>query len=85
MVRSSAALTATVNDEIVMLDPEQGAYFGLSRVASRIWELIAEPTSVEDICATLRTEYGVEPDTCHHDVTAFLDDLVRARLITVTP
>ncbi|MFV2103511.1 PqqD family protein [Micromonospora sp. LOL_024] len=84
-MRSSAALTAAVNDEIVMLDPEQGAYFGLSPVASRIWELIAEPATVEGICAALHTEYGVEPDTCRHDVTAFLDDLAGARLITVTP
>jgi hypothetical protein len=76
-------LAATVDDEIVMLSPEQGAYFGLNAVGSRVWELIAAPRPVAEVCATLTAEYEVDDDTCAADVRDFLQELAAAGLVEV--
>jgi hypothetical protein len=83
VVHSAEPLTAAVDDEIVMLSPDQGAYFGLNTVGSRIWELIARPRPVAEVCAALNAEYEVDDLTCRAEVLAFLRQLEEARLIEV--
>ena len=50
-------------------------HYGLEEVGARIWELIAEPRTVGEICDTLLDEYEVEPDVCERDVIALLGEL----------
>jgi len=83
IARRTGPLTAAVNDEIVMLDPEQGAFFGLNPVASRIWELIATPTTIDAICAVLTDEYEVDEPACRRAVSDFLQQLAESRLADV--
>jgi hypothetical protein len=85
VVRSARPLAASVDDEIVMLSPDQGAYYGLNAVGSRIWELIDRPRSVTDLCAVLAAEFMVDDETCLAEVLAFLDRLERADLVEVDP
>ncbi|HEX8632344.1 MAG TPA: PqqD family peptide modification chaperone [Catenuloplanes sp.] len=83
IVRSAEPLTAAVDDEIVMLSPEQGAYFGLNPSGSRVWELIGEARSVGGVCAALTAEFDVDDHTCRTEVLEFLHGLQEARLIEV--
>jgi hypothetical protein len=85
VVRSSEPLTAAVDGEIVMLSPAQGAYYGLNGVGSRIWELLARPSTVDGVCATLTAEFDVDDAACRTAVLAFLDDLRQAGLVQVGP
>lgn len=55
-------------NEVVILDPKSGMYFGLDQVGVRIWELIQEPKSVKDIRDTILEEYDVEVDRCEQDL-----------------
>ena len=80
-VRSSQPLQAEVDGEIVMLDPASSKYFGLADTGARIWELLAEPKSVNDLVAALTAEYEVDDDTCRTQVTTFLDTLGAAGLV----
>ena len=81
IIRCDDLLEADVNGEIVALHIEKGQCYGMNNVASRVWELLAEPTSSEQICARLAEEYDVEPGTCRADVMALLDDLRAEGLI----
>lgn len=81
VVRNPEPLTALVDDEVVMLDTRQGCYFGLDRSGTVIWDLIAEPRSVEDVCRAVAERYDVAPETCRADVVSFLADLADAGLI----
>jgi hypothetical protein len=80
-IRSSQPLQAEVDGEIVMLDPASSKYFGLADTGARIWELLAEPKSVNDLVAALTAEYEVDDDTCRTQVTTFLDTLGAAGLV----
>jgi Coenzyme PQQ synthesis protein D (PqqD) len=83
VARRPDALTAAVDDELVMLDVRSSTYFGLDRIGRRIWDLIERPTSVGDLCATLEREFDVDEETCLADVRAFVAQLQAADLVDV--
>ena len=76
-------VSADIDGEVVMMSIEQGSYYGLDDVGSRIWELIEEPRAVGDIVDRLLNEYEVDHDTCLHDVLVFLDKLAEQNLVKI--
>ena len=83
VVRNADLLTTEVDGEVIALSIENGACYGLNRVGSRIWAMIADPRSVDDICAGLLREFEVEPDTCRREVVDLLETLRGDGLVTV--
>ncbi len=71
--------------EAVILNMEDGVYYGLDAVGARIWQLIQEPKSVKEVHGTLLEEFDVEPDRCMSDLLAVLQSLEDHHLITVRP
>jgi hypothetical protein len=80
-LRCSDTLTAEVGGEIVALNVDKGQCYGLNEIASRVWELIAEPASLGEICDTLMQEYEIDLPTCQAEVRSLLDDLVAEGLV----
>jgi hypothetical protein len=66
---------AEVDDEILALSVEQGTCYGMNRVGSRIWHLIAKPIRVRDLCAALLAQYRVDRDICEREVIDLLEEL----------
>src|SRR5438132_10698078 len=83
IARCGGPLTAAVDDDLVMLDPERSMYFGLDRVGNRIWELLERPRSVGDLCSALEEEFDVTPETCRADVLVFVEQLSDAELVEI--
>jgi hypothetical protein len=81
VVRRGDVLGAPVDDELVMLDPRQGRYFGMDAIGLRIWELLAQPQTVHALCSKLEREFQVSADTCRRDVLEFLSQLSDAALL----
>ena len=81
LVRSEEPLTAVVDGETAMFSPREGAYFGLDAVGSRVWELLQEPRTIDDVCTILREEYEVDAETCRTDVVALVEQLRKAKLV----
>jgi hypothetical protein len=80
VMRSEVPLSASIDDEVVMLDPATSRYFGVADTAARIWQLLAAPLTVPAIVEQLVAEYEVDEPTCTTEVTAFLDALLAAGL-----
>jgi hypothetical protein len=68
-------IEAEVGDEIVVLSIKQGICYGLNRVGSRIWGLLATPIRICDLCAALLDAYSVDPDVCKRHVLDLLEEL----------
>jgi hypothetical protein len=83
IVRRAGALTAAVDEELVMLDPEESRYYGLNDVGASIWELLERPSTVAEICGKLTEEYRVAPELCREQVSDFVQQLVDAGLVQV--
>ena len=74
-------IDAEIDGEIVALSIEQGICYGMNRVASRIWNLLAKPIRICDLCAELLAVYRVDPDICERQVLDLLAELRTEGLI----
>jgi hypothetical protein len=83
VARRAEPLTAAVDEEMVMLDPRTSRYFGVDSIGARIWELLEQPVSVDEVCIALRGEFDVEEEACRADVLAFLEQLEDAELLEI--
>ena len=70
-----------LDDQVVMMDVESGNYYGLNPVASRIWELTENPTTVNKICQILEQEFDVTPEMCQKETMNFLAKLLELKII----
>ncbi|MBE0592473.1 MAG: HPr-rel-A system PqqD family peptide chaperone [Gemmatimonadales bacterium] len=72
-----------LEDEIVVLDVQEGAYYVLNEVGARIWAMIQEPRTVDEIIRALLEEYDVEETQGVHEVVRLLQDLANRGLVDV--
>lgn len=84
IARGDGLIEAEIDQEVVALNIELGTCYCLNRVGSRIWNLLMVPTRIGDLCATLLTEYSVDPPVCERQVLDLLEEL-RAEGLIVTP
>jgi hypothetical protein len=80
-VRNSKTISGRLHDELVMMDIDQGKYFSLNPVATRIWDLLKEPVALEDLCSFLMDEYEVNNDQCLAEVGNHLREMVKMGLV----
>ena len=81
--RNNEILATAIDGEFVMMSIDTGKYYGLNSVGSRIWELIAQPTSVESVCKTLLGEFSVEKQKCEKEVLDILQQMFQKNLVVV--
>ena len=72
-----------IDSAVVMMSVEQGKYYGLDSVGSRIWNLLEQPRRVAEVCAIIQDEFAVERETCERDVLDFVSCLLAAKLLKV--
>lgn len=70
-----------MDGELVMMGLEQGEYYGLRGVAASVWQHLAQPRTLDALCALVSAEYDVDPAGCRADVRRFLDELAGKRLV----
>lgn len=83
VVASQNPVSANLAGEAVILDPDSGMYYGLNEVGARVWELIQDPKTVDEIRDALLTEYEVEPERCERDLFALLQNLADKGLVEI--
>jgi hypothetical protein len=81
VVASSGQISCDVDDEAVILSLEDGVYYGLNEVASRVWELVQKPRTVREIRDSLIQEYDIEETRCTRDLLDLLTQLHRWKLV----
>ncbi len=81
--RNNSVLTARLDEELAMLNIERGMYYGLDEIATHIWEKIAEPRRVSDVCNELIDEFDVSADRCQRETLVLLDWLNAQNLLKI--
>ena len=76
-------IATELDNTVVMMSVEQGKYYGLDSVGSRIWNLLEQPRRIMEVCAIIQDEFAVERETCERDVLDFVSRLVAANLLKV--
>ncbi len=83
VVAAEGQVSSDLGGEVAILDLEAGVYYGLDEVGARIWSLIQEPRSVDEVRDILLEEYEVEPERCEYDLVALLQRLAEEGLVKV--
>jgi hypothetical protein len=81
--QSDKILVQNLDEDTVMANIDSGYYFGVNQTSKRIWELVASPITIADVCTSLQEEYDVDAATCEADVLAIVKELAREGLVQV--
>ena len=84
VARARELIAASVDDELFGLETEQGHFYGFNAPATRIWELIEQPTTLSALCTALVAEFAVEPEECRTGTLAVLRELETDGMVTLT-
>ena len=76
-------LHCDLNGEAVVLSLANGRYYGMNSVAARIWELVQDSRSADEIEQAILLEYEVEREVCRQQVSAFLQTMLTEELLVV--
>jgi hypothetical protein len=79
--RKPDTLFNQIDGEVVMLSIENSEYYGMDKVGSFIWELLAIPISFQELLYKLMDEYDVSEKQCSNDTLTFLYKLLDKKLI----
>ncbi len=80
ITRAPKAITAELDAEQIVMG-EDMRYHGLDRVGARIWDLLAEPTTITEMAIVLEGEFTVTAAQAEDDLVAFVGDLHARGLI----
>jgi hypothetical protein len=83
--RNASVVAADTMDEAILLDIDSGYFFQLNVSAARIWNLVEQPRSFEELCAELRARFAVSPELCRAEVASFVTDLEGRGLLKIEP
>lgn len=76
VARVPGLLSALVDDEIVILNPDRDNYVGLDAVGRAVWDVIERPCEVAELCLRLSREFDATPEQVEADVLPFLAEIV---------
>lgn len=80
---SENVLARDLGEEMVLLDLDSESYFGLDPVGARIWHLLQEYGSLNDVCRQMLGEYEVDRDVLEADLVEWIDSLAEAGLVRI--
>jgi hypothetical protein len=81
--RAKDAISTELDGETVILNIETGIYSGLDQVGTTIWNTLAEPATFVNLKERIMADYEVSEQRCSDDLSVFLDELLKNRLITL--
>jgi hypothetical protein len=72
-----------LGDEAAILNLNNSVYYGVNPVGARVWNLLQQPRSVQELRDALLGEYEVEADRCERDLLDLLEKMRSEGLIEV--
>ena len=69
------------SNDVLLFNMDDGSYYALNEVGSRIWELCDGTHGVAQMVSTVAKEYGAPTEIVEPDVLELLDELRSKKLI----
>ena len=71
-----------IDDDVVMMGPENGLFYGVNSVGAEIWNLLqSNALSLSEICEQILQRYDVDESQCATDVKLFVEDLLNQGML----
>ena len=79
--RGEQVIAQKASNDVLLFNIEDGNYYSLNEIGSRIWELCDGSHSVSQLVATLASEYDAPQEAIESDVAELLETLQNGKLI----
>lgn len=83
VVASRNNVSTTLSGEAIILGMDDGVYYGLDPVGTRIWDLVQVPRTLGEVSTTLATEYDVSAGQALADLVTLVSDLQARGLLII--
>jgi hypothetical protein len=83
VVAASEQVSCPLDEESAILNLKNSMYYGMNPVGTRIWTLLKEPRSVQQLRDALLNEYDVDATLCERDLLDLLGKMKSEGLIEV--
>lgn len=80
-LRTSDISARTIGGETIVLDLPSSQYFAITGIGSRVFQLLAEEQTLDELVTAITAEYDVDEPTARRDVSTFVDRLRQAQLL----
>jgi coenzyme PQQ synthesis protein D (PqqD) len=84
VVATRDEVSCKLGDEAAILGLKNSVYYGLNAVGARIWELLREPKSLEEVQTAIVEEYDVSAEQAQRDLRQFLRGMMAEGLIELS-
>jgi len=81
VVATREEVSCKLGEEAAILGLKNSVYYGLNSVGARVWELLREPKSLEEIQTAIVNEYDVSPEQAEKDLLQFMRGMLAEGLI----
>jgi hypothetical protein len=81
---SDATVFRELDGEAVLLQLDEGMYYGLDPVGTRLWQLMLEHGSLQRVFDAAIEEFEVTPANLRRDLSALVSDLVSRKLLVLS-
>jgi hypothetical protein len=83
VVRTAGLMSTVLDRDVIILNPARDNYVGLDEIGRRVWDLLAVPRDVKELCRQVTMEFEGDSRQIAADVLAFLNDLAADGLVNV--
>lgn len=80
-VQSTEVSFRMIGDETIVLHLTGSRYYSITGIGSRIFQLLTEERTLDELVAAIVDEYDVSAATARQDIETFLGKLRDARLL----
>jgi len=78
---SDDQVSCEVDGVAVLMSVENGEYYKLDDIGSRIWALSEKPMAFGSLCDALTAEFEVSAEQCEADVTKLMEKMLERKLV----
>lgn len=82
--RNKDIVASEIDNETVMMDKDFEKYFGLQAIGTRVWQLLEQPITIQQIAEQLTTDYDVSLEHCMNDLKSLMADLLKNEMVVQT-
>lgn len=83
LTRGSKTASRIVEGEAIIFTPEDSMIHSLNEVGTRIWELLEEEKTIEEIVKVICHEYEVEEKEAEKDILEFIKILQHKQIVEI--
>lgn len=71
----------TVDNDIIIMSPDDNKYYRLNSVGAKIWHMLASGEHhLELIAANIQALYNISQEQAIHDTTAFVETMITKKI-----